>query len=1150
MKDDDRGTPTPVDSPFPAGAAPPGIVLSNGRYRVEIDGSGAGRSVSDGIDLTRGSDDPIDRSFGLFFYVRDRETGKFHSIGASPLPGAPELCRASRKPGLVLFERMEDGLRSRVEIAVPPEDTVEIRLVTIQNPTDRPRSLDLTTYAEVVIAPRESDAAHPAFSKLFVETGFDPGRQTLLANRRPRAKDENRPWLFHALRGEGDLQWETDRLRFLGRGGTPAAPAALSDGSPLSGTVGAVLDPVVALRRIFTLAPEEEVRFVAILGAAPSREEAIAASARWSSESATKRALESAEVRGPEAVEETSFESAPAGTPEVIGPATGDEATPRREERPLRFDNGYGGFNDEGNEYVIRLRHEPGRGLRLPPLPWVNVVANDRLGFLVSETGAGCTWGGNSREHRLSPWSNDPVRDPHDEAIYIRDEETGAFWSPLPGPSPAKAGYEARHGFGYSLFRHESGGLEEATCLFAPLSDPVKITRLRVTNRSDRTRRLSIVSYRRLVLGVSPETSGRSVVTEIDPETGALFARNPRSRDFAKSVTFGAAVLPGKEDALHLSGDRRAFLGPRGNAARPEALTRSGPIEGPVGARLDPAFVERAVIDIAPGECAECSFLFGEGKDDEEARTLVARYRRRGAVEEALAGVTAEWKRLRSGLRIATPRPALDIMVNGWLPYQTLACRMRGRTAFYQSGGAFGFRDQLQDAASLVYQAPEMTRAQILLHAAHQFVEGDVLHWWHPPRSRGIRTRFADDLLWLPYVTAFYVRCTGDRSIMNEEVRFLTARALAPGEDEAFLEPADSGEEADLYEHCCRALDRSLGTGAHGLPLFGTGDWNDGMNRVGREGRGESVWMAFFLIHLIDGFLPIVRERGDRERMERYEGAAKNLRKSVNDGGWDGGWYRRGYYDDGAPLGSKESDECKIDALVQAWSVISGGAPRERAERAMDGAVRELVSEEDGIIRLLTPAFDKTPRDPGYIKGYVPGVRENGGQYTHAALWVVRALAELGRNEKAARLLEMLTPVAHGGTAEGIETYKVEPYVVAADVYGEPPHIGRGGWTWYTGSSAWMFRVAVESILGIRMEDGNLIRIRPCIPDQWPRYDVTWRVPGEETIYEIAVENPRRRARSVIEATLDGAPLLIQDGAAPVPIIRDGRTHRVLVTLG
>jgi cyclic beta-1,2-glucan synthetase len=555
-------------------------------------------------------------------------------------------------------------------------------------------------------------------------------------------------------------------------------------------------------------------------------------------------------------------------------------------------------------------------------------------------------------------------------------------------------------------------------------------------------------------------------------------------------------------------------------------------------------------ITLPPRGSADVAFLLGEATAAGDACALVARYRRPGAIDEALAGAATFWSDLLGAVQVATPLPELDVLVNGWLPYQTLACRVWARSAFYQSGGAYGFRDQLQDAAALIHLRPAITRAQLLRNAAHQFVEGDVLHWWHPPTGRGTRTRFSDDLLWLPLLTAFYVRTTGDWGVLDESVPFLTARALEPGEDEAYLRPEVAAERASLYEHCCRALDRGMTRGAHGLPLMGTGDWNDGMNRVGREGRGESVWVGFFLYRILEDFAALCERRGDHERLARQRDYQTALRDALETAGWDGGWYRRAYYDDGTPLGSASNQECRIDAIAQAWSVISGAAPRERAEQAMDAAMTHLVSARDGIVRLLAPPFDRDPHDPGYIKGYVLGIRENGGQYTHGALWVVQALAELGRRNEAAETLAMLAPVRHALTADRVATYQVEPYVVAADVYGTPPHVGRGGWTWYTGSAGWMYRIALESILGVRMEEGDTLAIRPCVPDAWGGFTVRLRLEGGAT-YEVLVGNPDRHAAAVVSAAVDGVPVAPGgDGAVRVPLRRDGRAHRVEVTLG
>ena len=1259
-------------------------VLSNGRYTVLCTGAGSGFSTCLGNALTAWSGDRTEDREGIFFYLRDRADGRTWSAGHQPTCRKAQAYGARSRAGSFVLRRLDHGIETRVEIAVDPESEAEIRRIRIANRSRRSRTIELTSFLEVVLQAREAYESHPAFSKLFLQTEALPEHAAVLASRRPRSAGEIRRWLAVVLAGEGPLELETDRVRFVGRGHSLLTPLALSTRDPLSGATGNVLDPVIALRRTISIRPGRSAVFHFAVAYAEERERALVAAVALANPVGAARAFHGAEEReralrvrlriAPERAEwlqeisggmlygdprlgadaatlerraHAGRSAAPLGfrhgplrvvaalggrgarrlvreaitarsywtelglpidlllvgrgarqlagsergaTGEGItavesaeldaalidrtlasadlvlqgafpgpgsvatrrrarakrGPVTAPAASTAPPHEALELDNGYGGFADGGGEYVLRLGGA-GSSLR-PPMPWINVVANESFGFLASESGGGYTWSGNSQQNRLTPWSNDPVVDPHGEAFYLRDDESGAFWSPQPGPATLERdAFEVRHGWGYTSWRSSRDGLDHEVLSFVPPRDPLKLTRLTLTNRSNRVRRLSAFSFQRLVLGVLPS---QAIVSEFDARCEALLARNATNEDFAGAIAFAAAPRSDGSSRVSFTADRGAFLGRNGSMRRPAGVADGRPLDGRTGAGLDPCAALQTEIVLAPGETAERTFAFGQASDLASVRALVERYRDPGAVGRALEEVRRSWVDTVSAIRVRTPAPAIDHMVNGWLLYQVAACRLWGRSAFYQSGGAFGFRDQLQDAASLVYSRPDLTRAQILLHAAHQFVEGDVLHWWHPPVGRGTRTRCSDDLLWLPYVTAFYVDTTGDSEVLEERVGFLTARTLADGEDEAFLQPSAAAENADLYEHCCRAIDRSLTRGPHGLPLIGTCDWNDGMNRVGREGRGESVWLAFFLDCVLGSFLPICERRRDRARLGRYRDHRAVLRDAVERSAWDGEWYRRAYYDDGTPLGSAQNSECRIDALAQAWATISRAVPAERASQALEAADRELVSESDGIIRLLTPPFDRTAEDPGYIKGYVPGIRENGGQYTHGALWLVRAFAESGRRDRAARLLEMLSPVHHARDRRAADRYQVEPYVVAADVYGAAPHVGRGGWTWYTGSAGWMYRVAVETILGLTVERGTWLRIAPRIPDDWPGFALRYSLPDRRTVYEITVDNPQRDARLVTSAECDGAPTALVEGKARVPLLADGRRHAVRVSLG
>jgi cyclic beta-1,2-glucan synthetase len=797
----------------------------------------------------------------------------------------------------------------------------------------------------------------------------------------------------------------------------------------------------------------------------------------------------------------------------------------------LEFFNGYGGFGDDGKEYVVVLR--PGQAT---PAPWVNVIANPGFGFLVAAEGGGYTWCENSRENQITPWSNDPVTNRSGEAFYIRDAGTRHVWCPtaMPRRDPAET-YMARHGRGYSRFERVAHGIASDLLQYVPTDDPVKLSRLRLHNLSGQGRTLTVSAYVEWVLGASRAATAAFVTTGLDAESGAMFARNPWAMSGSGRVAF--ADMLGKQTSW--TGDRREFIGRNGSLDRPAGVAGAAPLSNRVGAGLDPCGALQTMIHLAAGASVEVVVLLGEAGSEAEARALVARYRAVD-LDAVLNGVHRLWDGVLGALAVRTPDRSMDVMLNGWLLYQALACRTWARAGFYQASGAYGFRDQLQDGMALTASRPDLVREHLLRAAGRQFIEGDVQHWWLPGSGMGVRTRISDDCAWLAYTAAHYVEATGDAAVLDEMAGFLDAPVLAPAEHDRFFTPAAAAAGGTLFEHCARALDHSLATGSHGLPLMGTGDWNDGMSRIGEGGRGESVWLGWFLHAALLAFAPLAEARSD-PRAAIWRAHAAALRPAL-EAAWDGAWYLRAYYDDGTPLGSHADSECRIDSIAQSWAVLSGVAPPDRAAQAMASLNRELVIPDPGLMLVLAPPFDRTPHDPGYIKGYPPGLRENGGQYTHAAAWAVLATAALGDGDRAAMLFGLLNPVRRALTQDDADRSKVEPYAVVADVYSVAPHVGRGGWSWYSGSAGWMQRAGVEGILGIRVV-GDSLHIDPCIPRDWPGFEATiaWR----SAHYRIMVENPARVCRGVTSVRVDGA----NAAPGPVRLLDDGSHHLVEVTL-
>ena len=1268
-------------------------LLSNGRYNVMVTNAGGGYSRWKGLAVTRWREDVARDNWGMFLYIRDAPSGALWSNTFQPTLKRPDSYEAIFSEGRAEFRRHDHEIDTYTEIAVSPEDDIELRRIRISNRSRVTHTIDVTSYSEIVLASAASDDTHAAFSNLFVQTEIIRDKHAIVCTRRPRSEEEKVPWMVHlmTLRGVEDnvVSYETDRMRFIGRRNSTAAPAGATGPSPLSGSEGSVLDPIASIRYRIVLEPDARATIDMVTGVGETRESVLQLAEKYQSKQFANRAFELAGTHSKVVLQQINGNEEDAqlyghlagsilyahaglrgeantllanrrGQSEMWGysisgdlpivllkigdPANVDlvrqlvqahaywrqkglavdlviwneehggyrqqlqeqivglvaagvgayvvdrpggifvrsadqisnedrnlfqaaartvisdqygtleeqidgrsiprkfvpllspgrtaknnqsaTAVPRRD---LLFFNGIGGFSPDGREYVIATA----RG-QATPMPWVNVIANPNFGTVVSESGAAYTWSENAHEFRLSPWYNDPVSDSSGEATYIRDEESGQFWSPAGLPCRGETPYVTRHGFGYSVFEHSEQGVSSELWVFVAPDAAVKFTVLKVRNESGRTRRLSATSYAELVLGELRSKSAMHIVSEIDAATGAIFFQNWYSAEFAgRTVFFDTGGV-----TRTLTCDRLDFLGRNRTLRNPDAMSRTS-LSGRVGAGLDPCAAIQVPFELASGEECEIVFRLGAGRDARDARELARRFQKTGSATAALDAIRQQWFQKLTTVQIETPDPAINVLANGWLLYQVISARLWGRSGYYQSGGAFGFRDQLQDSMALIHAEPGLLRAQILLCAAHQFPTGDVQHWWHPPAGRGSRTRCSDDYLWLPLATIRYVQSTADSGVLDEIVHFVDGRELNPDEESYYDLPVRSEQTGSLYDHCVRAIIRGLTHGEHGLPLIGSGDWNDGMNLVGRDGRGESVWLGFFLYNVLVRFSPIAAMHGDQPFADRCTAEAANLRDKLEENGWDGAWYRRAYFDNGTPLGSAGNAECQIDSIAQSWSVLSGAGSSERSHTAMDSLDARLVRRDRALIQLLAPPFDTDGMNPGYIKGYAPGVRENGGQYTHAAVWAAMAFARMGDNQRAWDLTRIINPVNHGSSAEAIGIYKVEPYVIAADVYSVPPHTGRGGWTWYTGSAAWMYRLVVESLMGISLE-GNRLRVAPCLPAEWEGVRIAYRY--RETMYHIAIEQSAPGTRGM-RMSVDG----VEQQESVILLSNDQKDHSVIV---
>ncbi|GGO23241.1 glycosyl transferase [Gemmobacter aquaticus] len=1281
----------------PASEAPTAHLLSNGNYGVMLTPRGEGFSRWRDMAITRWRAEATQPALGSFLFLRDTASGEVWSAGIEPTRVGADRHRAVFCEHHAAFTQHMPRLTTTTEVVVSAEDDAEARRVTLTNSGRRAREIDVTSYAELALAPAAADLAHPAFSKMFVVTDYLPELGVIIATRRRRSPHDPEVWAAHIAVVEGEetapIQIETDRARFIGRGRSIAS-AAMTD-QPLSGTIGTVLDPVFSIRRrvvvpaggttrvtfwtmvadtpdalldlvdrhrdptafarAATLAwtqAQVQLRHVGIThadaavyqalggmvmrndgrmraspaqiiaGAAPQSalwalgisgdlpivlvqiddaediavlHQAIAAHVYWEMrqhavdlvvlndrtssyvqdlqiaiESAVRAARSRPRATGIHAPAKGSIhvlradllganaraqllsvarvllvasrgdigdQMARLARPPVTEPRrlpTPSKASPARDLPQLEFFNGTGGFDRDGREYVTILQ-----GRQTTPAPWINVIANPRFGFQVSSEGCGHVWSENSRENQLTPWSNDPVMDPTGEAIYLHDLDTGQIWTATAQPIRGTGVFVARHGFGYSRFQHDAHGIAADMVQFVPLDETVKVSRLSLRNIGATNRSLSVTAFAEWVLGTARGVTAPYIVTRTDPATGAILAQNTFSTAFPDRIAF-ADFGPG---CTSLTADRLEFIGLGGSLASPAGL-RDAPLSGKTGPALDPCAALQRRVTLRAGETVSLTFLIGQADSDANASALVQRMRALDT-EALLGAVSDHWSLQLGAVQVRTPDRAMDILLNGWLMYQTLACRIWARAGFYQASGAYGFRDQLQDGMALTFASPAMTRAHLLRAAARQFPEGDVQHWWLPHSGQGVRTHISDDRVWLGYGVGSYVAVSGDASILDEAVPFLQGPTVPPGAHDDFFQPQTSVETATLFEHCARGLDLAIAkTGENGMPLIGTGDWNDGMNRVGEGGKGTSLWLGWLLISTIELMSPLSDTR-DPVRAARWRDHAKSVLKAIETHGWDGAWYRRGTYDDGTPLGSVTSDECRIDSIAQSWAVLSGAADPDRARTAMASMTRHLIQPDPGLALLFWPPFDRTPLDPGYIKGYPPGLRENGGQYSHAAMWAILAHAKSGDGDSAHQLFAMLNPINHSLTPEDAERYKVEPYVVAADVYSAPPHAGRGGWTWYTGSAGWMYRAGIEGIIGLTRR-GNILCLNPCLPASWPELTLTITLGAAS--YTVSILNPDLTGRGIRSAILNGMTMDVSHGILSFPVL-DG-THHLTVTLG